>query len=429
MEFLARHPEKIDSQFLFINLVGKVSIDSIIPLHKKPKDDFPIKPFYDKIRHQKCYPKFHVWDIRENGYFLEVSVSSLYIVNYRLIENPLFNAGVHQIGYETFIFVEDTAGLPVYNARVHLDTAYCPFDSSMGGYKIKGKNISGILKIERNGQFTMMRINGYKDKTNNTAPPKDNYTYARIRYQGYLVTNKPRYKMWDTLFFKSFLVNAKGKPIKEKLIVRLEQTGNAHFKEMKLRPTEKGAYKGYFVISDSFVLDQEIRVTLYRKKWGQIKSQSVMLENYELKDINFGLRADKQLVTPGAGIKFYVTATTANRLPIMDGKLTFKMQLARVNFTDGDSVVIPFSKYGNWFNTSVQTDPSGVTVFEMPDSVFIPLDGEYSVVCSLLTADNETRQAYVNFNYQTTRDRQEAGLEKDTLFVKRLYNMKSVNEK
>lgn len=426
MAFLARHPQKIDSQFLFTQLVGKVSMDSVISLHKKPTDEFPIKPFSDKVRHRKCFPKFNIWDIRQNGYFLEVSINSIYGVSYRLIENPLFNAGVHKIGYETFIFVEDTAGLPVYNATVHLDTAYCPFDSSMGGYKIRGKNISGILKIEKDNQFTMTRINGYEDKSNNTAPPKDNYQYNTNWYEGYLVTNKPRYKPWDTLFFKSFLVNSDGKPLREKLIARLYQNYSGYAKEFKIKRTTKGAYNSYFIINDSFTLDQPITLTLMNKYRTVIKSQTVMLENYELKDLFFELKADKQLVTPGGGIKFYATATTTNRLPIMDGRLTLKMQLNNVNFTDGDSVVIPFDKYKNWYNTSVQTDPSGVTIFDLPDSIFIPLDGTFNVTCSLLTSDNETREASLTFNYQTTRDRQEAGLEKDTLNVKRLYNMQSV---
>ena len=425
VDFLAKNPAKIDSQYLFTQLVGKVSTDSIIPLRRTPTDKFPVNPFTDIIRYSKCSPKFHVWDIRQNGYFLEVSVNSMYIANYRLIENPLFNAGVHTIGYETFIFVEDTAGLPVYNATVHLDTAVCPFDSSVGGYKIKGKNISGILKIERGDQFTMTNVNGYVDKTNNTAPPKDNYQYSSFNYEGYLVTNKPRYKHWDTLFFKSFLVNENGKPIKRKLIARLYQNSSGYAKQFKLKPTHKGAYDGYFVINDSFTTDQEMILTISNKYGIQIKSQTVILENYELKDIRFELKADKQLVTPGAGIKFFVTATTANRLPIMDGKLTFKMKLTNVNFTDADSVVIPFAIYENWYSTSVQTDPSGVTVFDIPDSVFMALDGAFTVKVSLLTADNESREVSVGFNYQTTRDRLEAALEKDTLYVNRLYNMKS----
>ena len=216
-EFLARHPDKIDSAFLYTRLVGKVHTDSLIPLWKPPVDAFPIKPFSNLNRYRKCEQRFHVWDIKENGYFIEVSVNGLNNVAYRMIENPLFNAGVHRIGYETFIFIEDTAGLPVYNAKVHLDTALCVYDSSIGGYKIQGSNIFGVLKIELNGIFTIQHLNGYRDQSNNTAPPKDNYKYAKIKYQGYLVTNKPRYKTWDTLFFKSFLVNTKGKPIKRKL--------------------------------------------------------------------------------------------------------------------------------------------------------------------------------------------------------------------
>jgi hypothetical protein len=426
VEFLALNPQKIDSQFLYTKLVGKVSSDSVFPIRSLPYDEYPIKPFTDRIKYQKYVQRYNIWDIKENGYFLEVSVTSLYKVSYRIIENPLFYSAVHKIGYETFVFIEDTAGLPVYNAKVHLDTAFCPLDSSVGGYKIRGNNIRGIMKIERGDLFTISILKGYKDKTNNSAPPKDKFNYAKIRYQGYLVTNKPKYKPWDTLFFKSFLVNAKGKPLKKTMIARIYQNSNVYAKELILKPKNKGAYDGYFIINDSFLVDQPLYITLLNKSRAQVKTQEVRLENYELRDIFFAAKTDKDLVTPGGGIKIYVTANTANRLPIMDGKLSLKMSLINVNFTDADSVVIPFSKYENWYTVKVQTDPSGVTIFELPDSVFIPLDGTYRIHCSLLTADNETREAYVQFNYQTTRDRQVAELVKDTLSIIRLYNMKSV---
>jgi hypothetical protein len=424
--YVVKHHSPQDSQFLFTNLVGKISVDSLIPLKKIPNDSFPIKPFTNLSKYQKYMSKFGTWDIKQNGYFLEVEVNSLLFANYRLIENPLFNAGIHKIGYETFVFVEDTAGLPVYNAKVQLGVHICVFDSSMGGYRIPTDTIKGILKIERGDQFSLSNVYGNIDKSNNSQPPKDVYKYSKVRYQGYLVTNKPKYKTWDTLFFKSFLVNAKGKPIKEKLMVRLYQNYSGVFKQFEIKPKQKGDYHGYFVINDSFIMDQELIITLQSRKRGTIKSQSVRLENYELKDIRFEMKADKQLVTPGGGIKFYITATTANKLPIMDGKLNFNISLSHVNFTDGDSVVITENKYKNWYSRSIQTDPSGVTVFDLPDSIFIALDGVFSVNCQLMTSDNESRKANLTFSYQTTRDRLESSLEKDTLKVKRLYNMKSV---
>jgi hypothetical protein len=429
VDSLVRNKVKVDSQFLYSKLVGKVRSDSVFPLRRKPIDDYPVKPFTDLLRYNKFSPRFHVWDLRENGYYLEVYVSNINQVTYRLLENPLFRSGVHKIGYETYVFVEDSSALPVSNVKVHLDTATCIYDSSVGGYRIPGKKMYGVLKIERGSEFVITVLQGNVDNTNNTVPPRDNYSYSKIKYQGYLVTNKPRYKTYDTLYFKSFLVNAKGKPIKEKLTVILYQDYGTYRKQIQLRPSVKGDYSGYFVISDSFLIDHELNLLIYNRRGVYIKTQKVMLENYELKDLFFELKTDKNLVTPGAGIKIYASATTANRLPIMDGKLSLKMSATNINFTDKDSVVIPFSKIYNWFSATVQTDPSGVTIFEIPDSVFIALDGTFSVSCTLTTADNEIRVASVNFNYQTTRDRLVSVLKTDTLFVKRLYNMQSVKRK
>ncbi len=426
MAFLAKNPQKIDSSFLYSNLVGKVFKDSIFPLKKKPQDKFPIHPFYDNVRYQQYSSLFHIWDLRENGYFIEVEVNSLFTVNYRLIENPIFRSGAHKIGYESFVFVEDSSALPVYDAVVHLDTSVCKFDSSVGGYRIPGKKLNGLLKIERGSDFTLKQLVGTYDRTNNSRPPKDNYTYANIKYQGYLISNKPRYKTWDTLFFKSFLVNKKGKPIKQKLSFYLTQDYNTHFQHVKIKPKYKGDYSGYFIVTDSFFLDRDVQLNIRNKKGHNIKNLSVYLENYVLNDIQFDLKADKTLVTPGGSITFYATATNANHLPIMDGKLTFNMKLNHVNYTDQDSVAIPFQKFNNWFTANVLTDPSGVTMFQIPDSVFIPLDGTFDVSCKLLTSDNDLKTTNLQFNYATTRDRLDAKLYQDTLKVKRLYKMKSI---
>ncbi|MBL7811006.1 MAG: hypothetical protein JNL57_02185 [Bacteroidetes bacterium] len=428
MRFVMNHPDRMDSSFLYTYLAGKVHSDSLIPLRKKPMDGMPVHPFTDENKYRKYQNRFHVWDIKENGYFIEVS-ATLYNVNYRLIENPLFNAGVHKIGFETFIFVEDTAGLPVYNATVHLDTSLCLFDSSVGGYRIPGNQIFGKLKIERNGIFTITHLNGYYDKQNNTAPPRDRYNYSKIPYQGYLVTNKPRYKPWDTVFFKAFVVNKKGKPLREKLLFRLSQNYTGHGKELLLKPEVRGDYSGFFVLTDSFVIDQSLNLVMMNEKRREIRSQYIMLENYELRDLQFSFLADKNEVTPGSGVRFYASVTTANHLPVMDGVLRLKLYLTNVNFTDGDSVVITNKKWNSWYEISMQTDPSGVTVFDVPDSVFIPLDGNFNAQCTLITSDNETQKREVSFYYKTTRDRQEASLKEDTLHVLRLYNNISTRRK
>lgn len=426
--FLASHPDKADSQYLYTRLVGKVHTDSIIPLWK-PTPGYPVSPFCDWYRYQRFNPRFFIWDIRENGYYLEVTVNSFYSVQYRLIENPLFSAAVHRVGYETFIFVEDTAGIPVSDASVMLDTAHCLFDASVGGYRIPGKEITGRIHISRGNEFAITRLYGATDKSNNTAPPRDRFSYAKIRYQGYLVTNKPKYKSWDTLFFKSYLVNHKGKPIREKLYARLWQNYTGYAREYEVKPAVRGDYFGFVVINDSFATDQPATISLLNTKRQMVLSQQVYIENYELKDISFSVRQDKQMVTPGGNIRFDVSAFTVNRLPVMDGKIKMEMSLNSVNYMDGDSVVIPFDKMQHWYSRSLQTDPSGVTSFEIPDSVFISLDGQFYVVFTLMTGDNEMRQTTASFYYKTTRDRVHAFMHQDTVEVHRMFNMKDVVKK
>jgi hypothetical protein len=52
------------------------------------------------------------------------------------------------------------------------------------------------------------------------------YNKFSEKHKGYLVFNKPKYMPGDTVKFKAFIINKKGKPIKGKVDVMLGKYGN-----------------------------------------------------------------------------------------------------------------------------------------------------------------------------------------------------------
>jgi hypothetical protein len=427
--FAVNHQYQLDTAFLYTHPVGKIHADSAIPLQRPQLGDWPVKPHHDAVKYSAGFSQTGIWNIQRNGYFMEVKVTALNQVQYRLIEVPLFFSSVVRIGFETYVFVSDTAGLPVADATVHLDTQTCIYDQSIGGYRIKGNNISGTLHIEKGNSFVYYIVHGYNSVYNNSGPPKDNYQYKKIPFQGYLVTNKPKYKPGDTVFFKAYVVNKNAKPLKQKLIARMFQNTTGKAVEFNVVPDPKGAYNGHFVIGDSFNTDDYLQINLLTSKRQVVKSEVVGLENYELKDVAFSVTTNTYSISPGNRLKIFANATNKTGLPVMDGSITLVININGVEYADLDSMVISHKKWAEFYKITLQTDPSGTTIFDIPDSIFLPMKATFNIIATLTTGDNEIRSATNSFEYLTTRDRLETSLEKDTIKILHLYTMKSVRRK
>jgi hypothetical protein len=423
------HPYKLDTSFLYTHQVGQLSMDSVLPLYKAQQNYFPIKAMNLEHPYRLRGRGNTIWNLSLNGYFIEIRAISANQVSYRIIENPVFRTSVIRVGLETFVFVEDSAGLSVLNASVKLDTLTCLYDEGIGGYKVPGNNISGTLFIKKGEIFTLNRVNGFTSSENNSRTPRDHFQYAKLKTQGYLVTNKPVYRQGDTLFFKSFIVNKKHKPYKAKLIVRMSQNSTGKAVEMQIKPNPKGAYNGYFVIGDSFQTDDELSMLLLTTKRQSLQYQAVRLENYELNDIEFTAWVENAIISPGAGNAVYVKTTNKAGLPLLDGSVKLKIAISDIEYAASDSFLITTAKMRDFYNLSLQTDPAGITKFELPAKIFPDIKGSFIGTLTLITADNEIKTENIYFYYETTKDKQVAEIVNDTLFVTRLLNMLPVQRK
>lgn len=425
--YAVKYPYKLDTSYLYTHKVGEISSDSLIPLFQPQLTNYPIKALCSGNYWHLRGTNNNRWNLTQNGYFIEVSVLGINQVNYKLIENPIFHPAILRVGYETFVFVEDSAGLPVLDAIVKLDTFTCAYDPGVGGYHIPRNNISGTLWVSKNANFTVNPVNGYQNSGNNSAPPRDHFKYAKNPYQGYLVHNKPAYKTGDTLFFKAYIVNKRAKALREKLTARLFQNSTGKASVLELKPNPRGAYSGWFVVGDSFKTDDYLGLNLLNSKGQSVMYRQIKLENYQLQDIQLSARPNRNVLSPGAGLTVFVTSTSKTGLPVLDGTIELKLSISDIRYTASDSFVISISKMANFFQAHQQTDASGITVFEIPAEIFPDLKGTYYCTVTLLTSDNERKSYTFVFSSETTRDRTLAKLESDTLKVDHLHNMVSVS--
>lgn len=422
--YAVSHPYHLDTAFLYTHKVGEISSDSIIPLYRPQQTDYPIKPLCVKVIAQQTIANNNMWNLTDNGYFIEVR-ADLNQVTYKLIENPLFHPSVLRVGYETFVFVTDSAGLYISDANVLLDTFHCKYDAGIGGYQIPRDNISGTLAIDKKGDFTMHPVNGYSANANYGTPPRDQYQYAKISYQGYLVHNKPKYKIGDTLFYKAFVVNKKAKPLKHTLTARLSQNSTGKFINTEIKPNPKGAYSGFFVIGDSFRTDDYLNLYLLTAKGQAVQYAQIKLENYNLDDIQMQVNHNRNTITPGAGLSVFVTALNRAGQPILDANISLKISMLDINFTAADSFVISMDKMRDFYQAHMQSDATGTTVFELSPDIFPDLKGSYRCNVILRTPENEIKSSDFYFYSETTRDRAVTQMNNDTLHVAHFYNMVS----
>jgi len=153
------------------------------------------------------------------------------------------------------------------------------FDEGCACYSFNNEINNKLISIEKDGAFEFYRMSneGLKIPSIDRSNP-----YAGTKtYPGYMVFNKPKYRHFDTLKMKAFVVNTDGKPLRRKLDVVLY--ANYETKILAtIKPETPGAYVYDFVISDSLRLNSNITVSL-KYYHESIKQNSVIIEDYELK--------------------------------------------------------------------------------------------------------------------------------------------------
>lgn len=264
-------------------------------------------------------------------------------------------------------------------------------------------------------------------KKNYDVPPKD----KNIK-RGYMVFNKPLYKPLDTVKFKSYLLTAKGQPIKDReLRVELCRNYQTDGKVISvIKPYRDGGYNLDFVLADSLGLKLDDQYSVVLKEltgavWKEVYRGSFRYEDYELKSISFSARTDKEEYNPGSPVTIYLSAKDENELAVPDGRVTIKA-FAHHSFNyRSNTVFVPDSLW----NTEIKLDPIGETKLMLPDSIFPKADLNFSLGFEFLNSNNERQSAskYLRYNYRSAKIK--SSLKKDSLNFVYLLNGKPQSQK
>ncbi len=231
----------------------------------------PVDSFLTAEGYQGQLNPGHYLQAYANGGLLRFSLTEIYPYDLHLLRNNT----------DLVVQVLDSTGQVVEDAALDIRGKKLRYDDATQTYRRRKSNLKGTLRLQREGQIAYFRLdrakkNSWWRRTRNNIVyrtpvkylwrplryvvymPYDTYRSLRRRrwvgewartkrffesipcwwtkdcggrrqnYQGYLVSNKPKYRPGDSLFLKGFVVDWKGRPLKEDLQLILHKNGKRH---------------------------------------------------------------------------------------------------------------------------------------------------------------------------------------------------------
>ena len=236
-----------------------------------------------------------------------------------------------------------------------------------------------------------------------TNPPR--YWFRKrsgsINGKGYVVFNKPRYLPTDTVKFKAYILNKKGKQYSRDVNVSLSYNKNSKLvinNLANLKPVSKGAYLYEFVIGDSLPSDTRINVDFESKKHQGLLRSAFYIEDYLLDEVaSYAIRSQKENYYKNDSITFFTSAKDANGLSLMDGRVKLLLLSNTVKKFYNDRVFVPDTLWQE--EKTLLTE--GETKFSIATKNFPAADIELRVQAIFRNGNNEIQEKEMNvgFNY------------------------------
>jgi TonB-dependent SusC/RagA subfamily outer membrane receptor len=357
---------------------------------------------------------------------------------------PVNNVKLNFVNNQTdFQFtVSDLKGKPVPGAKVKIGrNKTVKINAAINLYEVNTRSKEGVIIVDYNGVFNYFT---YEREESANQPRRNNrkgrmadvnqyqFKETKPKYKGYMVFNKPMFKPLDTVKFKAYLVNAKGKPIhNKKLKAELTDGNNKIFFTLdNLLPYREGGYESSFVLADSLKLRLDDQCSLILKeevkgKWVTVFRGSFRYEDYELKSVLFSVRTDRETHSLAKPAAIYLKATDENELAIPDGRVEVTIKSNYASKYYADKVYIQDTLW----TTKLNLDPVGETKMVLPDSIFPKADFDFYMTFKFLNSNNESKFADKTLRYIYQENSIGATFVKDSLRFEYQVNGKSVPKK
>jgi alpha-2-macroglobulin len=391
-----------------------------------------------------------------------------------LLTVQFFDVVLLDNGADLCVAVHDTLGRALPDALVKADGRRIPFDTKTQSYRLPKANKKGMLTVEYGGLVTYYDLsrswnNPAAKRLFNNSPLRyvwrpvhfalrlpvdattglltgrrkyttqrtvrffksigrsiacifDDYACKRDRkerfaaqWQGYMVFNKPKYLPGDTVKFKTFLVDQRGKPLRDSASVLLLRTGKTPVALARIAPQQPGALDFEFPLHDSLglQLDKNYEIVLQKEPDMVYRKGHFRYEDYELRSTALALRTEGKNQFRGQEFRCYLKGTDENDLNLLDARI--ELTLRPITFLEfhAEKVFMPDTL---WHHEQ-PLDAAGETAIVLPDSLFPDMDLQYRLSVVMLTADNERVTKEETLWFFHTRREFHHTLDRDTIRI------------
>ncbi len=218
---------------------------------------------------------------------------------------------------------------------------------------------------------------------------------------GYIVFNKPKYKPEDSLKFKIYAVNKKGKPYQDTLVIST-YIGYPIYKDkelFRLKPNAQGVviYEG--LMPKDLKIDLSYSLDVKTKKKKLVCQNYFRLEDYKLELVNVSFRAEKTMYRRGDTVILLLSVKDANGLAIPNAEAYIKSRINGSGVADYYKNKMMFSL--NFYDTTI-TELGKLYKVKLLPSIFPKVKSGYSFNCTIKTLEGQPKYSSTYFTYDNT---------------------------
>jgi hypothetical protein len=321
--YLQGSEKNVDTAWLFSNSYKKLN-----------------KPFMESL------------DSVQNGTYLQASIIENKVY-YTVVEKLPFLLSTKKIDDDVLIYLKNKDLKNPFdkhiiaNAKVYYGNILLPYDSSYGAYVTNLKTLydKELLKkyiaITYNDKHYIQNLN----VTIEVLPKQRRVRNSNSTHSlGYCISDKPIYKLGDSLHFKAYLIdNDKGNPIKTNATIYINDAQtNKIILTKSINSITPGAFVYDWKIPDTLLQDRNYIITIGYKKNMQFISRNYTfrMESYLLNKNLISVSPTQSNYRSGENIAIKVNTTDANGFPLGDVRLQYTVSLANIMGIDKDTLLL-----------------------------------------------------------------------------------------
>ena len=216
---------------------------------------------------------------------------------------------------------------------------------------------------------------------------------------GYIIFNQPKYKPFDTVKFKAYVVNKIWNQYNKNVDIFIDyyQKGKYIQQYIKtIQPASAGAYVSQFVLPDTLPLDTRYSLILKTKKGTKILANDFKIEEYVLDEVaTYTFKSDKDDYYRADSFRFFASANDANGLPLLDGKATLVLTVQNIKQIYADTIFIKDTLYQTEVKLNTTTDTKFVLAANTLPKAYLNI----KATLIFKNANNELQEKQKNITY------------------------------